>query len=375
MMHGGGGTRFSRVSGEVSGAFGDLGTFLPHVLGVISVAGLKPGGIFTLFGIFYFFTGLFYRLPIPVQPMKVASAAIVTGKVTPPEIAGASIMIGATLVVLGLTGVIGVIARSIPRSVVSGIQLGLGAGLAVLGLKMVQHNLLIGCLTLLVMLPVGFNRRLPQAITGVAVGVLAGLVLGGFPPMQHMAPSLQLPHLVFPGWGDIWRGTISIGLPQLALTLTNAVIVTSTLAEHFFPENRRVAPFTLALTQGGANLLSGVLGGIPMCHGAGGLASHHRFGARTGAVGVLLGTSFLAIGLFFADPALAFLKLIPEGTLGALLFYGALDLAIGGWAPASRWDIVVAVVVALLAFFVNPALAVVVGVAFFRFTPGSRPPG
>jgi len=351
------------MTGEVSGSFGDLGTFLPHVLGVISVAGLKPGGIFTLFGIFYLFTGLFYRMPIPVQPMKLASAAIVTGKVTPPEIAGATLMIGATLLVLGLTGVIGRIARWIPRSVTSGVQIGLGAGLALLGLRMVWLTPSIGILTLAVMLPVGINRRLPQAITGIAVGVLAGALLVKPISLPDLAPALHLPQVILPGWGDIWRGTINVGLPQLALTLTNAVIVTASLSERLFPSNRRVTPVSLALTQGCANLLSGVLGGLPMCHGAGGLASHHRFGARTGAVGVLLGTTFLIAGLLFADPALALLKLIPGATLGALLFYGAVDLAVSGWSPASPREIVVCALVALLAFGVNPALAVVLGIA------------
>ncbi|MBI1921006.1 MAG: sulfate permease [Geobacter sp.] len=356
---------FRKVANEVSGSFGDLGTFLPHVLGVITLAGFKPAGIFTLFGLFYLFTGLFYRIPIPVQPMKVASAAVLTGKVTPAEMAGATLMIGATLLVLGVTGVIGVIARRIPRAVVSGVQLGLGSGLALLGLRMVLGNPSIGLVTLTVMLPLGFNRRLPQAITGIAIGVLAGLVISGPPAVPQLAPVLQLPSLELPGWPEIWRGTIKMGLPQLSLTLTNAIIVTATLAGHLFPESRRASPAMLALTQGGANLVSGLLGGFPMCHGAGGLASHYRFGARTGAVGVILGTALLVTGLWFGDAALALLRFIPEATLGALLFYGAIDLAIGGWAPASRRDILISLAVALLAFFVNPAAGIVAGLVLF----------
>ena len=355
-----------RMTGEVSGAFGDLGTFLPHVLSVITVAGFKPAGIFTLFGIFYLFTGLFYRMPVPVQPMKVASAAVLTGRVTSAEVAGATLVVGVTLLVLGVTGVIGYFARKIPRAVVSGVQLGLGGGLALLGLAMVGSNLPIGLLTMTVMLPVGLNRRLPQAVTGVVVGILAGLVLGKIPDWPELEISLQFPSVSFPAWRDIWHGTIKMGLPQLSLTLTNAVIVTATLAQRLFPGNRRASSGMLALTQGAANLVSGLLGGFPMCHGAGGLAAHHRFGARTGGATMMIGVVLLATGLWFGDAALALLRVVPEASLGALLFYGAADLAIVGWSPESRRDILVSLTVAVLAVSLNPALAIIVGLILFH---------
>ncbi len=59
------------MMGEVAGALGDLGTFLPHVLASITVAGLNPTSVFAGFGLFYLFSGWFYRIPMAVQPMKV----------------------------------------------------------------------------------------------------------------------------------------------------------------------------------------------------------------------------------------------------------------------------------------------------------------
>jgi len=111
---------------ECSGACGDLGTFIPHVTGAITVAGLAPAGVLFGFAAFLIATGLLYRLPLPVQPMKAISAVILTGGLRPGEVAAAGMIIGVVLLVLGITGWIGRLARAIPQSVSAGLQLGLG---------------------------------------------------------------------------------------------------------------------------------------------------------------------------------------------------------------------------------------------------------
>ena len=126
-----------RILLECSGACGDLGTFIPHVIGAITVAGLAPAGVLFGFASFLIATGLFYGLPLPVQPMKAISAVILTGGLRPGEVAAAGIMIGIVLLGLGITGWISHLARAIPQSVSAGLQLGLGLLLAVLGLKLI----------------------------------------------------------------------------------------------------------------------------------------------------------------------------------------------------------------------------------------------
>jgi len=128
------------VAQEAAGACGDLGTFIPHVIGAMTVAGLAPAGVLFGFGIFLVATGLSYGLPIPVQPMKAVSALILTGGLRPGEVAAAGIMLGFVLLVLGLTGWIGRLARAIPQSVSAGLQLGLGLLMAVLGLKLILET-------------------------------------------------------------------------------------------------------------------------------------------------------------------------------------------------------------------------------------------
>jgi predicted benzoate:H+ symporter BenE len=111
---------------EASGACGDLGTFIPHVIGAMTVAGLAPEGVLFGFGAFLISTGLFYDLPLPVQPMKAVSAVILTDGLRPGEVAAAGMMLGLVLLVLGITGWIGRLAHAIPQSVSAGLQLGLG---------------------------------------------------------------------------------------------------------------------------------------------------------------------------------------------------------------------------------------------------------
>src|SRR4051794_6882267 len=126
--------RYALTWREVGGALGDLGTFLPHIIGAVTVAGLAPSGVLTTFGLFYLASGAYFGVPMGVQPMKAASAAILIQRLTPGEVAGAGLVIGALFLLAGLTGAVGRLARVIPPAVTAGLQLGLGLALAGLGL-------------------------------------------------------------------------------------------------------------------------------------------------------------------------------------------------------------------------------------------------
>ncbi|MCA2009840.1 putative sulfate/molybdate transporter [Tritonibacter mobilis] len=110
---------------EANGALGDIGTLLPLGLGAIALAGLSPQMVLLGFGLFYIATGLVYRLPIPVQPMKAIAAVALLGVASPTEIALSGVLIGLVLLGLGGTGLIDRIRRLVPQSVLSGPRLGL----------------------------------------------------------------------------------------------------------------------------------------------------------------------------------------------------------------------------------------------------------
>ena len=280
------------------------------------------------FGAFYVASGLVYRLPIPVQPMKAVSAVLITSGLSAGEVAATGLCLGLILVVLAATGAIGRFARVIPPSVVTGLQLGLGITLALLSLELMAGQPWLGALSAGVLLLLLRVPRCPATLVALGAAiVLAQLTgIGGEWPEFTWAPGW--PALVLPGLGDFERALGSAVLPQLPLTLTNAVIVTAALAHDFYGERAvRTTPRNLALSSGLANLALAPFGALPMCHGAGGLAAHHRFGARTGAAPVIFGIVVLGLGLLLADQATALLALIPLAAVGALLLFSAADLA------------------------------------------------
>ena len=348
---------------ECSGACGDLGTFIPHVIGAITVAGLSPAGVLFGFATFLIATGLFYGLPLPVQPMKAISAVILTGGLRPGEVAAAGIMIGVVLLVLGITGWIGRLSRAIPQSVSAGLQLGLGLLMGVLGLKLVLETPWLGFGSLALLFALTRVPRCPAAPITLAMSMLAAWATGKTDIASAVAVTPGLPQLVVPSWPDVWRSFEVAVLPQLSLTLTNAVIVTASLARELFPSTGSIASERrLALSSGLANLLLCPFGAMPMCHGAGGLAGQFKFGARTGLAPVIFGAVLLVLAVAFADHAAALFALIPIGAVGSLLIFAGTDLAISrrlfDGKPSCLWVIGAT---ALVTVTVNPALGLVLG--------------
>lgn len=127
-------------------------------------------------------------------------------------------------------------------------------------------------------------------------------------------------------YADIISGILILGIPQIPLTLGNAVITVTDENNRLFPEHP-VTENKVAITQGIMNLLSPVFGGIPVCHGAGGMAGHVRFGARTGGATIILGSLLLVLGLCFGSSVLFLFNIFPNCILGVILFFAGLELA------------------------------------------------
>ena len=164
---------------EVSGALGDIGTLLPLSLGAIGVAGLAPVPVLLGFAVFYIATGLYYRLPIPVQPMKAVAALLLTTEVTSQSLVASGVLIGAVLLLLGATGWINRVARLVPGSVLSGLQLGLGLLLANMSLGLMATSLPLGVITLAVLaITLKVLPNWPAALIGLGVALAIGAILG-----------------------------------------------------------------------------------------------------------------------------------------------------------------------------------------------------
>jgi MFS superfamily sulfate permease-like transporter len=352
-----------RLLQECSGACGDLGTFIPHVIGAMTVAGLAPAGVLFGFAVFLIGTGLFYGLPIPVQPMKAVSAVILTDGLRPGEVAAAGMILGVVLLVLGATGAIGRFARLIPQSVGTGLQLGLGLLLGVLGIKLMFETPLIGFGALALLFVLLRVPCCPAAPVTLGAAAIAGWLSNSSVGPREIAFAWSAPQLVVPTWPEVLHSLEIAVLPQLSLTLTNAIIVTASLSREFFPVAGQIASErNLALSSGLANVLLSPFGAMPMCHGAGGLQAQYRFGARTGLAPIIFGSALLVLAVGFADNAAALFAIIPIGAVGALLIMAGTDLAISRRlfdARPSCWPVIG--VTAFGTLVLNPALGLVLG--------------
>ncbi|MEQ5871571.1 putative sulfate/molybdate transporter [Sagittula sp. NFXS13] len=344
---------------EANGALGDIGTLLPLSLGAIALAGLSAQMVLAGFGLFYIATGLVYRLPIPVQPMKAVAAVALLGVVSPAEIALSGVLIGLVLLVLGGTGLIDRIARLVPQSVLSGLQLGLGLSLGWVAVWLMLDNWLIGVLSLGVALW-ALHAGTHAALLTICAGVALGLITGQPDARMSQAAQWSMPFVDAEG---LRRAVTDLALPQLSLTLTNAVFLTTLVASDLFGAHAgHVTPRKLCLTTGLANLLLAPLGALPMCHGAGGVAAHHQFGARTGAAPCMIGILLVGVAILPIPVQGAVLSAIPTATLGALLLIAAWSLAISrrliDARPSCR---PVIAATALATVFLNPLLGLFAG--------------
>jgi MFS superfamily sulfate permease-like transporter len=319
---------------ELAGAFGDLGTLIPFVVGYITIAGMDPVGVLVGFGLFKIAAGLYFRSPIPIQPMKAIGTVAIShpGLVTPGAVWASGLFTGVLWLVLGLTGAVTWIARITSRPVIQGLILGLGLGFVLEGVKMAEADLPLAAAATALTFVLLSRERIPAMLGLLAFGVVVALVrepalLG---ELSRMSFHLRLPELILTrlGWEDLVTGVLVLGLPQAALTLGNAIVATVEENNALFPE-RPLTVRTVAVDHGLMNLVGTSLGGVPMCHGAGGLAGHVRFGARTGGALVILGSLVLFTGLFLADSVQTLFKVFPPALLGVILLFGGLELAAG----------------------------------------------
>ena len=295
--------------------------------------------------------------------MKAVSAVILTDGLRPGEVAAAGMMLGVILLVLGITGWIGRLARAIPQSVSAGLQLGLGLLMGVLGVKLMLQTPWVGFPALAALVLLTRVPRCPAAPIVLVASAVAGWATSSGTIANDITFSSSLPHLVMPTWIEVWRSLGIAVIPQLSLTLTNAVIVTASLSRELFPATGSIASErNLALSSGLANVLLCPFGAMPMCHGAGGLQAQYRFGARTGLAPIIFGVVVLVLAVGFADHAAALFSIIPIGAVGALLILAGTDLAISRRlfdGKPSCWPVIG--VTALVTLTVNPALGLSLG--------------
>lgn len=321
---------------ELAGAFGDIGTDLPLLVGMVLASGASGLQVFVVFGTLQILSALIYGIPMPVQPLKAVAALVIAQGIAAPVIFGAGLAIGVIMLILSLTGLLTLLARLVPVAVVRGMQLGLGLKLMQMA---VLHYIpahgapglwLAGAGMVLALL-FRTNRRWPAALLVIGLGLVYGLSTG-FHELVELVAASPGP-LVSTGFGlglvspgEIWLGLLLLALPQIPLSLGNSILATAQLAEDWFPE-RRITVRRIGLTYALLNLMAAPLHGFPVCHGSGGMAGHYTFGGRTGGSVLFYGLLFIALGGLAGDRSGVLLLLFPLPMLGVLLLYEGAALA------------------------------------------------
>jgi MFS superfamily sulfate permease-like transporter len=358
---------------EIAGAFGDLGTLVPFVVAYIGVLKMDPLGVLLGFGLAPIVCGFVYRTPIPVQPMKAAGAIATTQAaqtlvLTPTMVYGASLATGLVWLLLGVTGTARYVAHLVARPVVLGIILGLGFAFMIDGAKMMSENWWIGGAALFATALLLTNRIIPAMflllLFGAGYGILSDPTLLGALREMRVEPRLPALALAEISLNDFLLGTVFLALPQVPLTLGNAIVAITEENNRLFP-HRPVNESKMSTSTGLMNLLSACVGGVPMCHGAGGMAGHVQFGARTGGALVVLGALLLVTAIFFSGSVSTLLRLFPTPVLGVILFLTGAQLALGACdMPKDKGERFALMVTGALAVW-NVGIAFVVGMAAY----------
>lgn len=308
---------------ELAGSMGDFGTLFPLAIGYIVVCGMNPAGLLVMMGLANIVTGLVYRLPMPIEPMKVLAVVAITKQWSPTMVYASGFAMGIIWLLFAVTGIIGWIAKVTPNSVIRGIQVTLGVLLAIQSFKMISAWWVLGIISILIVLVLRQNRYAPAAIVLMLLGIVIMFIKGQF---QQVNPFIfTLPSFTRFSLEELWQTLLFAGFAQIPLTATNAVIATSSLIKTYWPDNP-VSEKRLSLNMGIMNMTLPFFGGMPLCHGAGGLASQYYFGARTGGTNIIEGIIEISMGLFLATSIAGLFTVFPTAIIGAMMFLVGIEL-------------------------------------------------
>ncbi len=380
--------KFNRL--EISGSLGDLGTLLPIAIGMILINGLNPLGLFFSIGLFYILSGLYFGVTVPVQPMKVIGAYAIATAMSSSQVYASGLLLGLILLFIGVTRLIDFIRKYTSLAVVRGVQVSIGTVLAISGFKFIigtsnLQNLqtetdslltisnypdiigiVIGIVFGILALLLLNNKKFPAGLVVVIGGIVLGIFMGRGSGMEIGIIGFHLPEFMpfeFPKGIDFNFALIALVLPQIPMTVGNAVFAYTDLSRQYFGDrSSKVTNRSVCVSMALANFFSFLVGGMPLCHGSGGLAAHYRFGARTAGSNIFIGAVFVVLAIMFGEHILSIVKILPMAVLGVLLIFSGLQLAVMIKDLDNRKDLFIVMLMLVLTLTTNLAVAFIAGI-------------
>ncbi len=344
--------RFDR--NELAGSFGDIGTDLPLILGIISATDVNVASTFIMFGLMQIMTGIIYGIPMAVQPLKAMAVIVISQKVSAAVLYGGGLVVGIIMFFLAISGLLNLLSRIFPKVAIRGIQFGLGLSLSIVAsTKYIRGESFIDyvlpAVAILIIILLRNNRKVPASLIVIAMGfvyaVISGLnyskISAGFVVHTPVFRAVSIENII--------DGFLILAIAQIPLSLSNSVVATYQTISDLFPD-KKVSIKKIGITYSIMNFINPFFSGIPTCHGTGGLVGHYTFGARTGGSVIIYGSMYVIIGLFFADVTTEIIKIFPYPVLGVILLFEGLGLMLMIKDIAGkRDDLFIALLVSIIA--------------------------
>jgi len=337
---------------------GDWGLLLPLAIALIALNGLEATIVFTGVGLTYVATALAFRVPVPVQPLKAFAAAAIALELSAEVLAAGALLMAAAMAALAVTGLAGWLAERFPLVLVRGIQAAVALLLAKAAIELAGDGNWAGLPEIEVWASAAMAvaacaalfalgaTRLPGSLLVLGAGAAVGLAVAGAPLLELGA---QAPDVSIPG-GDAFAEALgALVLAQIPLTFGNSIVATADAEREYFGDAaRRVTPRRLAASIGAANGFAGLLGGLPVCHGAGGVTAHYKLGARTWRATAMAGGLLVVAGLALGSSLPGVLQLVPPGALAGMLGYVAIQHGLLAARIEGAWPRAIVVVVGVV---------------------------
>jgi hypothetical protein len=362
---------------ELSGSFGDIGTDLPLIVGIILASGIDVASALIMFGVMQIFTALKYGIPMSVQPLKAFATIVIAQKLNGSIIFTGGLLIGIIMLLFTVTGLVKKIAELMPKSVIRGIQFGLGIQLAMLSIKnyimadATSSTYILVTIVFIIGLILLGNKKYPPAIFIIAGGILFAFFSGKIQSSQILSSiGFSLPKFNFNfSTHNMIIALWLLVLPQIPLSIGNSILATKQVVNDFFPD-KKISTTKISYTYSLMNIINPFFSGIPTCHGSGGIAGHYTFGARTSGSIIIYGSFFLIGGLFFANGFHSIINFFPLPILGVILFFESITLiTLMKDIAEKKSDLYIAIIVGLMSAFLpyGYAMAMILGTLIYYF--------
>ncbi len=329
-------TRFGR--NEIAGGLGDSGLMIPIAVSLIALNGLGATAVFCGVGLVYVATALYYRVPVPVQPLKAFAAAAIALGLSAETLAAGALLMAVALAVLAATGLAGWLAARFPVVLIRGIQASVALLLAKAAVELAERGnwgglpavapgvgvaIAVAACGLLFLCSA---RNLPGSLIVLTGGAALGIAIGNLP--SHVAFGPAPVGLSVPDGGAFGTALTALVLAQIPLTFGNSVVATADAEREYFGQRAiRVTPKHLATSIAASNVAAGLTAGLPVCHGAGGVTAHYRMGARTAGATLAAGALYLGLGLILGRSLPSAMLILVPGALAGMLLYVAIQHA------------------------------------------------